>query len=63
MDGGKDVIVVIVAIVAIVGAVKEDQCHQDEDDNKDHHPVALLSLQFKYTITVLILTTVEFKTY
>lgn len=33
--------------VAIVGAVQEEECHQDEDGQEDHHPVALWSLQCK----------------
>lgn len=31
-------------ITGVVGAV-QNECHQDEDGHKDHHPVALLSLQ------------------
>lgn len=39
VDGREDV------VVAVVGAVQEEERHQDEDDHKDHHPVALLPLQ------------------
>lgn len=34
-------------IIGIVGAIQNEECHQDEDGHKDHHPVALLSLQSK----------------
>lgn len=32
-------------IVHVIGAVEEEECHQDEDGQEDHHPVALLALQ------------------
>ncbi|KAG7238590.1 hypothetical protein INR49_030664 [Caranx melampygus] len=32
-------------IVHVIGAVQEEECHQDEDGQEDHHPVALLALQ------------------
>ena len=34
-------------VVAVVGAVEDEDCHQDEEGYEDHHPVALLPLQFK----------------
>lgn len=34
-------------ISGVVGAIQNEECHQDDDGHKDHHRVALLSLQSK----------------